>query len=229
MQLSEKDMAFLVEKIKNEVNKVVIEQKGVAKDKVFGTVVLIPAFVPSPSKAFEFIQQKLGEDAELVTFNGLELNLPNFNVKKISTNEEKSKLMERLVMAKTIVLLTPSVGMLKSIGQGNDEGFVEGAILRSILWGREVKVVLDFEPPKFRRGSFFENIVLSIDALTSMGIKVLMYKIAGESAEKKVSLITEVEVIDAYNAGRKTISSENDAIITPLARDKANELKINIE
>ena len=50
-----------------------------------------------------------------------------------------------------------------------------------------------------------------------------------QSAEKKVSLITEVEVIDAYNAGRKTISSENDAIITPLARDKANELKINIE
>ena len=37
--------------------------------------------------------RKLGEDAELVTFNGLELNLPNFNVKKISTNEEKSKLM----------------------------------------------------------------------------------------------------------------------------------------
>ena len=227
--MSEKDIALLVEKIKSEVSKAVIEKNQVAEGEVYGTVILVPSFVPSSIKAFEFIKDNFGEDAEIVTFNGVKLNSQGFNTREVNTADEKNRLMERLVLAKKTVLLTPSVGMLKSIGQGNDEGFVEGAILRSILWGRDVQVILDFEPPKFRRGSFFENIVLSIDALTSMGIKVSMYKVAGESVEKRMALVTEVEIIDAFKSGKKSILSDNNAIITPLARDKARELKINIE
>jgi len=229
MQLSDKDIALLVEKIKGEVSKVVENQIEKEQDEIFGTVVIVPSFVPSPEKALKHIKETYGEKAEIITLNGVSLNAPGFSVKKVSTDDEKNRLMERLVLAKKITLLTPSVGMLKNIGQGNDEGFVEGAILRAILWGRDVQVVLDFEPPKFRRGSFFENIVLSIDALTSMGIKVSMYKIAEDSAKERVTLVTEVEIIDAYNQGKKSIACDLNAIITPLARDKARELKINIE
>ena len=39
-------------------------------------------------------------------------------------------------------------------------------------------------------------------------------------------LITEQDVLDAYHAGRRQIACRIDSIITPLARDKANELGV---
>lgn len=138
--------------------------------------------------------------------------------------------MQKLAGAADVVLVTPKIGLLCNIAYGNDEGFLEQAILRPLLWGRRVSVVLDFQPPKFKRGTFFEKIVDAIDALTSMGVRVLAYKCAAEyTEEEKKTLVTETDVLEAHAKGQKRILCELGAVITPLARDRADELKIALD
>jgi len=228
MQLSEKDIALLVEKVKDEVSKAVQtdvaqEQSGVC------TVALVPSFVPSENKALGFLIEKFGKNIEFVLFDDSVLEKTDIKAINVKTKAEKSSLIKRLVEVENVILLAPSVGMINSISRGEDEGFIESVMLRTILWGKDVHIVLDFEPPKFRRGSFFENIVLSIDALTSMGVRVSAYRVS-DGAEKsgKASLVTENDILDAYNSGIKSIECEKGAIVTHLARDKAKELKISI-
>jgi hypothetical protein len=43
------------------------------------------------------------------------------------------------------------------------------------------------------------------------------------------SLVTERDVIEAKQGGQKSILCAKEAIVTPLARDTAKELQINIE
>ena len=63
-----------------------------------------------------------------------------------------------------------------------------------------------------------------------MGVKVIAYRPAQEFGEViREALVTENEVKAAYDDGSMRVLCEKDAIITPLARDKANELGVSID
>ena len=227
MSLTENDITRLVEDVVQRV--LGKKQAEAGDDTVSGVVAVMPCFVPAFPKAAAHIKDSIDEKVEYFDLSGANTEFGDVYVNKAVNEDDLKALMERLVVARTVVLIAPSVSTLKNIAQGNDSDFVENAMLKAILWQRDVRIVLDFKPPKFRRGSFFENIVLSIDALTSMGVKVSMYQVAIDKSNfNKLSLVTEVEVIQAHKAGEYKIVCERGAIITPLARDKARELKINI-
>lgn len=229
MNLSEQDIAIVVEKIKEEVKRAIDPAPEAKTDTVQGTVVLVCAYVPNSQKALSYLTHNFGEGLDVFTLNGVSLNCNACHVKALKTDADKNMGMDRLALAKNIVLVTPPIGMLKNIANGNDTGFVENAVLKSILWGRKVHILLDFKPPKFRRGTFFESIVNAIDALTSMDVKVAMYKVAKDGNANKVALVTEAEIIDAHHSGEKTVFADANAIITPLAKDTAKELRVNIQ
>ncbi len=206
-----------------------IPQKNNDESVISGTVVLVPAYLPKLDAAVKALKAEVEETPEVYTLNGASFSSKAYKAKSVETQEERYALLDRLASAKSVLLLAPSIKTLKNIAEGDDEGFVENAVLKSVLWGRNVKVLLDFEPPKFKRGSFFETIVNAIDALNAMGIAVVPYRIAKDASAKKAALVTETEIIDAYNRAEKTIWADRSAIITPLAVDKARELNIHIE
>ena len=119
---------------------------------------------------------------------------------------------------------------LYRLARGDDDGFVEQAFLRPLLWGRRVSILLDFAPPKFQRATFFEQVVDAIDALERMGVHILVYTPSRvETPQEKYALVTEQEVLLAHGRGDAQMICERDAIITPLAWEKAAELGVALE
>jgi hypothetical protein len=228
MRLNREEMDFLVKQVTREVKKF-IGHPEVDNDKAYGTVALVADILPSPKKAFEYIKTEYGMDTEVYFLNDIiveESGLLNSNVK---TDADKAALMKRLAVAKSVLLICPSVGTLKRLEEGNDDEFSQACVIRAILWKKDVNIILDFEPPTFKRGTLFEKISSAIDSLTSMGVKVNVFRPVKSGNEGKLRLVTENEIKYAHEIGEKTVLCEKNVIVTPLARDTAKELKINIE
>jgi len=229
MELNKEAIALIVKQITEEVlNRAKYE--NVQDEDVQGVVALFPSFVPSQKTAGEFLKHHFGAGIDCALFNDVEFSGAGFTKFEIKDKHDESQLMQKLAGAADIVLVTPGINLLCRIAGGDDEGFLEQAILRPLLWGRRVSVVLDFEAPKFKRNTFFEKVVDAIDALVSMGVKILAYRCSAEAlSDAKKALVTEADVIEAHENGKDRIVCELGAIITPLARDKAAELKIALD
>ena len=144
--------------------------------------------------------------------------------------EEKSEqeLLSEAVQSENIVLLSPRVSMLQNMANGMDEGCIENIFVRSLLWGKNVHIMLDYTPPKYKRGTFYQKIAEALDTLVEMGVAVFTYD-GSEAAGDGLSLVTENEVVEAFNKKNTRIVCAKKAIVTPAARDRARELKIKIE
>lgn len=192
------------------------------------TLVLAPGFVPAPERAICAIRAKFGEDLQLVLLGDAACAVQGVPCCRIDWATQKSELVESLVRAETAVLLAPDTALLARMGGGNTEDFSE-ALVRRILWGKRVEMLLDFDPPKFKRGTYFAKLSEAIDTLSSMGFGFLTYQPVESCQDGVCALVTERDVVEAKQGGRKTILCAAGAIITPLAVDTAKELQIHIE
>lgn len=48
-------------------------------------------------------------------------------------------------------------------------------LVRAILWQKDVRVYLDYEPPRFRRNTFLADTAEAIDTLRQMAVTVCPY------------------------------------------------------
>ncbi|MBQ9942481.1 MAG: hypothetical protein IJP03_05690, partial [Christensenellaceae bacterium] len=229
MDLNGIDMNALVELIRKEVMGR-IKYEGVSDERVEGTVALFTSFVPSKKACGAVLKEHFGEGIDCAMFGDLEFQVPGCFQFKVENREDQSELMQKLAGTADVVLVTPKLSTLYTLAEGNDDDFVAQAVLRPLLWGRRVSILLDFDPPKFRRATFFEKVVDALDILTGMGVRILSYRPAAEYGEvERKSLVTETDVRDALDDGSKRILCASDAIITPLAREKAAELGVALD
>ena len=119
--------------------------------------------------------------------------------------------------------------LLARLGGGSAPEDFSEALIRRILWGKRVDVLLDFEPPKFQRGTYFAQLAEAIDTLCGMGFVFSAYQPVEACAKGVYALVTERDVVEAKKSGRKQILCVAGAIVTPLALDTAKELQIHIE
>ena len=193
------------------------------------TLALVPGFVPAPERALGAIRERYGEGVQLVFLDDAVFSADGAGSCRLDWATQKNELVELLVRAEHAVLLAPNTALLARMGAGdNGEDFSE-ALVRRILWGKAVDVLLDFEPPKFRRDTYFAKLAEAIDLLTSMGFRFFTYQPCEGTSSGVLALVTEREVIEAKQSGRKTILCAAGAIVTPLAVDTAKELQIHIE
>ncbi len=131
----------------------------------------------------------------------------------------EAELTERVAKARTVILVAPRLELLKEVSEGKDESLLSYLMVRSILWKKDVRLYIDFEPPKFRRNTFLEGVASSIETLRQMNVGVYPY-FTGDAAKKiGASLVTEADVLAAAQRADKTICCCVGAIITPAARD----------
>ena len=193
------------------------------------TLVLVPGFVPAPERALTALSAQYGKCAQLVFLSDAVFSAEEAASCRLDWATQKNELVELLVRAEHAVLLAPGTALLARMGAGdNAEDFSE-ALVRRILWGKVVDVLLDFEPPKFRRDTYFARLAEAIDQLTSMGFRFFTYQPCEGTSSGVLALVTEREVVEAKQNGRKTIVCAAGAIVTPLAVDTAKELQIHIE
>ena len=103
--------------------------------------------------------------------------------------------------------------------------------MRSVLWRKDVRLYLDFEPPKFRRNTFLEGVASAIETLRQMNVAVCPYFTGDAAAQIGATLITEADVLTAAQTKEKTITARVGAIITPAARDalRATDVAVQYE
>ena len=114
---------------------------------------------------------------------------------------EPGGLLERVKEAKTVILVSPRLELLRRIASGDDGDPLSHLLVRAILWQKDVRVYLDYEPPRFRRNTFLADTAVA------------------PQEPDGTDLVTEADVLDAAKTESKTIRCRSGAIITPAARD----------
>lgn len=221
----EKELQNLIREI---VRRVLAQLQQAEHPESIGTLLLAPAWIPYPGAIEKYCRDHCpGKVAGLGSAAGCltkEITLLN-----AETRQEQTDALEILGNAQKIVLINPTLTMLQSIVRGGDEGFFEQLFLRALLWGKQAAVLLDFEKPKFQRGTFFQELGDALGAIEQMGAEVVSIPQPNKASAGLMSLVTERDVIDAYRAHGEKICCSAGAIVTQLARDTAKELGIFIQ
>jgi len=118
-----------------------------------------------------------------------------------------------------VILIAPRLEQLRDIAEGKDQDFLSYLMIRSVLWRKDVRLYLDFEPPRFKRNTFLEGVNSCLDILKDMGVTVSPYYTGDAARQIGESLVTEADVLAASERADKTIRCRVGAIITPAARD----------
>lgn len=179
--------------------------------------VLLAAPIAYPKELKKLLNTQFGEGFTPVCFTQ-KTELQDDTTLYASQMTE-AELTERVAKAKTVILVAPRLELLKEVSEGKDESLLSYLVVRSILWKKDVRLYIDFEPPKFRRNTFLEGVASSIETLRQMNVGVYPY-FTGDAAKKiGASLVTEADVLAAAQRADKTICCCVGAIITPAARD----------
>jgi hypothetical protein len=192
-----------------------------------GTAVLITSYVPGYPEALKRIRENFGEEIEFFGFDGY--GLPETAAKVThAAAVGVGALADKLGDMANVVLLAPRLGLLDDIVHGLDAEVPAYLAIRSILWKKNVRLLLDFEPPKNKRNTFYEKIMEAVQALEAIGVGIMTYRSTGEPEPEGYTLITETDVRRAYQEGQYRMRKAADAIVTPAAVDAAEELGIYI-
>lgn len=228
MSLSDDQIQKIIARAQSSMNAAQSDGTALAagEDSV---LVLVPGFVPAPERALGLLSTQYGKCIQLVFLSDAVFPAGGKASCRLDWQTQKNELVALLVQAERAVLLAPSTALLTHLGEGDREEDFSEALVRRILWGKAVDVLLDFEPPKFRRGTLFAKLAETIDTLTTMGFRFSMYQPCEDGSSGVLALVTEREVVEAKQNGQKTIFCAAGAIITPLAVDTAKELMIHIE
>lgn len=180
-------------------------------------LVLLAAPVAYPAELLKLLQTQFGVGYTPICFMD-KCELQDETVVYASQLGEKA-LLKRVTEAKTVILVGPRLELLGQLARGEDKDFLSYLMVRSILWKKDVRLYLDFDPPKFKRNTFLEGVAASIDTLRQMDVSVCPYYTADAARQLGASLITEADVLAAAGSKDKTIRARVGAIITPAARD----------
>ena len=188
----------------------------------YKTLALVPEISAYTKEAQEYLS---GSKSVAALFAEAE-ELTGIDCKRIDTADDRKNIIKALKNIEEIVLVTPSLKLLSEIANGDDTQFEAKLFEKAILGGKKAKVLLDFVPPKFKRGTLFEKVVSAVDALRDMGVSVVYL---GAKPDEGYALITEFEVNEAAKHGIERLQCAPGAIVTPLAKDTAKEKSIAID
>ena len=99
-----------------------------------------------------------------------------------------------------------------------------------MLWGKQTAVFLDFEVPGLGKALSGTPLSDALAALNRAGVAWISYrKNPTASAGKAAMLVTEADVSRAFHTGQTELALQAGAIVTPLAKDAANELGVRLK
>ena len=194
-----------------------------------GTAVLVTSYVPSYKSAASAIEKTYPEKISYIGFNGN--TLPEGIYGKVESAEDlgHSNVLDLIAKKKYVVLLAPKISLLEDIAGRRDNEFTAYIVIRSLLWNKNVSVLLDFEPPRFRNNTILGRVNEILGELKAIGIDIKEYELQDIYEDGILELVTERDVRDAYLKEKLSIKKAPGAIVTPAAKDAARELNISID
>ncbi len=147
-------------------------------ETVRGTLAVLAGYAPAGESAVQALLSRYGRDVEFALLGEVEFETSGFFRIRADDAATRNQLLKNAEKKERIVLVAPKISLLEKIVLGDDQGFMEYIFLRSLLWGRKPCVLLDFERPKFKRGTFFEKVSDILEMLESMGVEITHYACA---------------------------------------------------
>lgn len=178
--------------------------------------VLLAGKPTCPEKLQAWLAGRYGEGYSTIVFHQ---NAPPWKHAICADSLNRTQIMDMLGTAKTVILAAPELELLRRIAAGDDTDPVSAYIVRAILWKKEVRLLLDFEPPQFMRNTFFAGVAESIGTLKSLHVAVDYYDTGQQAAPVRRDFITEQDVLLAAQSPEKLILCAMGAIVTPSAKD----------
>lgn len=209
----------LVELIVAEVIRRVEEEQR--KEQHPEDVVVIVAGKPTcPEKLEKWLSDRYGVGYSTIFF---QQNAPPWKHAISASSLSPEQINDSIGTAKKVILASPELSLLRQIAAGDDTDPVSKVLVRAILWKKEVRLLLDFEPPQFKRNTFFAGVADAIETLKSLQVSVDYYDTGQQAAAERKDFITEQDVLDAAERPEKLILCAIGAIITPSAKDAISQ------
>ncbi len=211
------------EKLIKQIAKEVIKRLNA---EVPRTLAVFPGYVFDVEGIAKYLETKV--NVTCVLMGNAEFDSPGFAKKRIETAVDKKRLAAELKEYSEVILVTPPLSLLNVMTGGDDSVYEAMLALRPLLWEKDVRVLLDFAAPKFKRSAAFMQICDTINTLEAMGIKVENI-ICKKAQENEKDLITEQDIKEAVKNGTLRVRAAKGAIVTQLAEDAASELGVVIK
>jgi len=128
-----------------------------------------------------------------------------------------------LYQVETTIIIGLKLSQLKALMKADDEDEVNHLILSSLMANRQVHIVVNLNT------SLLNKMEEVIKELKSMGLLISNIQQTKALPIERVDLITENYVNDLNNKGIQDLVISRQQIITPLAKDKLKEYKINLQ
>ena len=209
--------------IKELIRKIVLEViKRMTGFGQYQALALVPGYSAYSAEAQEYLA---GRSTVVVLFDDAE-PIDGLDSWRIESAADKKAVVKALRDMNEVVLIAPPVSLLCAIANGEDTQFAATLFEKALLAGKKATVLLDFAPPKFKRGTLFEKVIDAVSAVRDMGASVVYL---GAKPSDGYALITEREIIEAAMSGIERLQCAPGAIVTPLARDAAKDKGIAID
>ncbi len=142
---------------------------------------------------------------------------------------EGKSLQARAGDFKSVTLVSPSVAVLKSLAQADETNPETALVLYALTHRRKVRVLTDFDLTDVTPGAFAKKLSDVYGAVADMGIEIVRITTAEEEAlDPMAGFVNEQTVREAHKKRRREIVVSPKTVITPLARDTADELGIKL-
>ncbi len=148
-------------------------------------------------------------------------------IKYVDIDLKCSDFTNALESAEMIIVLGLKISEMKSLALVDDSDVVNHVILGSLMSNKKVTIILN------TNNDMYQRISNTVSDVKNMGIDVVNIQDSVQSNTEPTiqtnELITEDYVKDLHKNGTKVIVLNKKQLVTPLAKDKLRELKIEVK
>lgn len=147
----------------------------------------------------------------------------NRNLRFVNYNIKNTEFINLLDTVETIIILGLKINQLKALSETDDQDDINHVIIESLMANKSINIMINTNEFMFNK---IADIVYEI---RNIGINVTNIQQNNLKALSDINLITESYVLNLRQNGLKSLVMSRKQLITPLAKDKLREFKINIE
>ena len=168
---------------------------------------------------------------------GMDKSLPNIQygsnslINYVDIDLKSSDFINVLENVEMIFVLGLKISQMKTLIEVDDSDVVNHVILGSLMANKKVTMMLNTNNEMYRKISNIVNDVMTmgIQVVNIQETEQLINASSIKSTSNSNELITENYVKDLYKNGSKVIVLNTKQLVTPLAKDKLRELKIEVK
>jgi hypothetical protein len=199
-----------------------MEQDALPVQPAPANLVFLTEPLAAPDQAVCCVRENFGDDVGYIAFG---LTGTGGLAAETVTEDSAQALTERTAGSEGIILLAPGIESLLRLAKGECATLAEKLVLRALLWEKPVRLWLDFTPNARHRSPVFQSVADAVGALELMGMQVSVHPwVTGSGGIGPLHLVTEQDV-QKLPPGAELLCAK-DAVITPLARDRASQNQI---